>query len=377
MTQLTPAQQNSMARQAILSSARKVTQQIQTGNIVPAQNNIITIQPRYTGLLLGFFVELIVTVVNAAGTALTLTNFNAMNVLSNITFTDLNNNQRINTTGWHLYQVGTAKMNRVFGSSIPTDSPIKYGSNYPVISAAGIAASATGTVKMVYWVPLTYTMHDLRGSIYTNVTSATATLALTINPAATFSVAAGADPTLAVYQGNGVTLSNVNYTISQVYYSQLPTDSNGAAVLPLNDMATVYELKSTALTGMSAGQDFPYLYSNYRTFQSTTVVYDNGGVLNPGSDVNYWALQSASYTNLWKVDPTIAALWMRQKFGTDTPAGMVYFDHRDAPLNIQQYGNLELILNPVTAAAGAQLLVGTEAFALTNQVTQAGSLNAG
>lgn len=375
--QMTPAQQNSLARQAILGSALKVTQQIAQGTIVPAQTPQISIQPRATGLLLGFFIEILATITNTAAAALALTPFNCANILSNITFTDLNNNQRINTSGWHLHFIDTVKAHRPFGSSMVTDSPVKYGNNYtPLAAPTPVAVSTSAVVKMVYYVPLAYGPDDLRGSVYANVNNATAQLLLTINPAALG--AAGADPTLLVYTGNAAaTVSSVSYTVSQVYYSQLPVAQNGAAVLPLTDLATVYELKVTTQTGLSAGQDFPYPYANFRQFQSTFAVYDNGGVLNPGTDINSWKLQAANYTNIFQVDPTIVSIWTRQAIGTDMPSGVYYFDHRKKPLVTSQYGNLELVLNPITVGANSQVLYGTEAFALTNQVANAGSLAAG
>jgi hypothetical protein len=375
--QLSVAQQNALARQAIISQAIKCTTPVASGNFVPSQNPTINIQPRYTGLILGFFIELTATIVNTSAAALTVTPYNAANLLSNVTFTDLNNNQRINTSGWHLYSLDTVKNARPFGSSYTTDSPVKFGSVLNPISApATIATSATGTVKMVYWVPLAYGAQDLRGALYANVVNATAQLSLTINPTQAI-VAAGADPTLAVYSGNAAaSITNVAYKVSQVYYSQLPM-TNAGAILPLTDLATVYELKATAQTGLSVGQDFPYPYANFRSFLSTMIVYDNGGVLNAGTDINGFKLQAANYSNIFDVNPNIVSLWTRHKIMTDMPQGMYYFDHRDRPLQTVQYGNLELLVNPSSVAANAQLLVGTEAFALVNQVAQAGSLSAG
>jgi hypothetical protein len=227
----------------------------------------------------------------------------------------------------------------------------------------------------VYYVPLAYNPNDLRGALYANVVNATAQLSMTVNAAAC--VAAGADPTLAVYTGNAAaTVTNVAYTVSQVYYSQLPM-SNQGAVLPLMDLATVYELKSTANTGMSVGQDFPYPYANFRSFYSTFAVYDNGGQLNAGSDINNFKLQAANYSNIFNVDPAIVSMWTRHRIQTDFPAGMYYFDHRERPLQTVQFGNLELLMNPSLVNANASLLVATEAMALVNQVASAGSLSAG
>jgi hypothetical protein len=375
--QVNPAVQNANASAIIRANAIKVTQPIASGNFVPAQNPTLNIQPRYTGLILGFFVELIATITNTAAGVLTLTPYNVANLLSNVTFTDLNNNQRINTSGWHLYMLDTVKSARPFGSSFTSDSPVKFGSVINPISApATIAAAANTTqIKMVYWVPLAYGPDDLRGSLYANVVNATAQLSLTVNPGAL--VAAAGDPTLAVYSGNAAaSITNVQYKVSQVYYSQLPMTNQGA-VLPLMDLATVYELKTTAQTGLSVGQDFPYPYANFRQFLSTFAVYDNGGVLNAGTDINGFKLQAANYSNIFDVNPNVVSMWTRHKIQTDMPAGMYYFDHRAKPLQTVQYGNLELLVNPSSVAANAQLLIGTEAFALVNQVANAGSLAAG
>lgn len=377
---MTPQQQNSMARQLIIANAVKMTQQIFSGSVTPGTQQTLSIQPRYAGLILGFVVELIATITNTAAGALTLTTMNAANLLQSVNFVDLNNNTRINTTGWHLFMIDTVKAHRPYGSSIATDSPIKFGSNYTPISApATIAASATGTVKMCYWVPLAYGPSDLRGALYANVTQATATLNMTFNTQNPgFCVATGADGTLAGYTGNAsATISSCNVIVNQVYYSQLPVDANNGPVLPLLDLSQIYELKQTVLTGMSANSEFPYPYSNFRQFLSTIAVFDNGGTLNPGTDVSYWALQSANFTNLFKVDPTMISLWTRQKIGCDMPNGVYLFDSRDKPLQTNQYGNLELILNPSVVNAGASLMVGTEAFAQINQVAAAGSLAAG
>ena len=119
-------------------------------------------------------------------------------------------------------------------------------------------------------------------------------------------------------------------------------------------------------------------YSNFRAFLSTTAVFDNGGTYNVGSDVNYWSLASANFTNIWKVTPQIAALDARQVIMTDFPAGTYFFESRDIPINTINFGNMELNLNAAgTVSASARVLVGYEAFALVSQLVGASSLAGG
>jgi hypothetical protein len=97
--------------------------------------------------------------------------------------------------------------------------------------------------------------------------------------------------------------------------------------------------------------------------------------LKNGSDVNYWALQSANFTNIWKIDPLLAAQRVREIIGSDLPLGSYYFSHRKKPLSTVQYGNLQLNLNPASVTAGSSYQnVYVEDFALVNALTQAGSL---
>jgi hypothetical protein len=166
-------------------------------------------------------------------------------------------------------------------------------------------------------------------------------------------------------------------TVYQHYVDQLPIGQNGQPILPVMDLSTIYELKNTTLTGMTANQDYPIPYANFRSFLSTIAVYDNAGTLNVGTDVNYWAQQSANFTNIFKMTAEETALMTRVRNGVDYPAGVYYFDHRRRPLNTIQYGNIELVLNPSSVGSGASILAGFESFAMINVISGAGSLPAG
>lgn len=385
--QQNPAQANMIARQLILGQSVEMVQQIYSNTIDPRNTPTLNIPPRNVGLIKGFWVELQATVNNTSTTTdITLTDFNVANLLapnSGIVFTDLNNQIRIQTGGWHLAFLNAAKTgNPGFGNAFvksALSNPIKYGNNYtPVISAADLAhntgGTASGTVTMRFYVPLAYNDNDLRGAIYANVVNATMNLQLTFNSAP---VIASGDSTFAVYTGATGNISSITCTVYQHYLDQLPIGKNGVVILPLLDLSTIYEIKNTSLTGITATQDFPIPYPNFRDFLSTFAVYDQNGTRAAGTDINTWALQSANFTNLFKVNPYLESLWSRNLIGTDWPVGVYYFDHRRKPLSTIQYGNLELVLNAISAAAQSQVLVGFEDFGLVNALTGAGSLPGG
>jgi hypothetical protein len=390
-----PAQINAQARTLINALAVPREQQIfnsaytasGTANISNTQP-VVNIQPRMVGLIRGFIVKVSATITNGSAVQIDLTDFGPSNLLSQIQFQDLQNNTRIQTPGWHLAALNTAKQRRPYSTSLVRETgfsyPINYGANMAgqIGAAATIPAGGSAVINMWWYVPLAYSEKDLRGAVYANVVNATMQLNLTFNALPV--VDSGADATQAVYQGDvaGSTalavISAATVTVYQDYLDQLPVGQQGVILPPL-DLATIYDIKQTLLTAIVAGQDFPVQYANFRDFLSTHVIYVNtaaGGVRGNGSDINYWALQSANFTNIWKRNPDRIAQMVRNTLQVDPPPGMYYFSSRERPISTQQYGNMELVLNALTAGTGAYLLFATEAFAMLNNVVGAGSLAA-
>lgn len=391
MPQMNAAQLNAFARAAINAQAVERTQLLNSTTLVPANTPQLTINPRNVGLIRGFWVQVIHTVHNGSGVQIDLTDFGPANALAQIQFNDLNNITRIQTPGWHLHFSNSCKARRPFGTAFVRgtgiDTPIDYGSNFigQISAPASIAAGQDGTLTMWYWVPLAYSQTDLRGAVYANVVNSTMQLIFSmpgtfgIQPA----VQSGTDSTLALYVGHAagsvaaVTLSSTTIVTYQVYMDQLPTDPKLGVLLPIIDLATIYELKQTTQQGIVANQDFNYQYANFRDFLSTFVVYVNNGTTGArgvGGDINYWALQSANASNIWKMTPDLIALKTRNYLGCDLPPGCYYFGSREKPINTVQYGNMQLTLNALTATNTPVQLVGVEDFALQQTLTMAGSL---
>jgi hypothetical protein len=381
---------NAQQRAAVLAYAIEMTQPLPSQNVagtITANNNQFTFNLRNVGLVKKLIVEISGTFNNTDGAlASTATAYGLANLIQNATLLDLNNNARISTIGAHLAMlkqvkhkttdpssagVSTAQSDAMVGGEFVAAAAAP---NFPVIVYPLPAFGVSSAFRAVFEVPVCYSDDDLRGAMYLNVVNAVAQLVLTLNPNPS---PKGTDNTLAVWGAASGTISNVTLTVTQVYLDQLPADQNGRPILPVLDLATVYELKSTNLTAISAAQDFPIPYANFRDFLSTFAIFNSTAAtagLKNGSDVNYWALQSANFTNIWKLNPLLAAMKTREIIQSDLPLGTYYFSHRKKPISTLQYGNMQLILNAISAAAGAYVLVGWEDFAMTNVVTQAGSL---
>lgn len=389
--QLTPdqfRQINGANRQAIITQAIRRQQQIFTQTFNPTSNVNLAIQPRYAGMLLGFFIEVAATLTVGTNNYLR-TAWGASNFIQQVKFDDLSNNTRIQTTGWHLNAVNTAKAKFPYlAAATLSNYPVGYGNTFTANIAVAPATLTTAgtTAKMMFWVPLAYSELDLRGAMWINVVNATAQLSLQMATSAQAFVAQTADPTLAVYQADatGATgaISSYTVTVHQVYYDQLPVYDSGPQkgnpILPIGDLSTMYQLWNTASSGLVTGQDFNIPYANFRSYLSTVIIYDNqnaGVYPAAATDINYWMLQTANFTNIFKYPGWFPGVYERLAVMDDFPLGSYYFDSRSKPINTIQFGNQQLIINPTgTVQTTANCLVGWEYFSITNTLIGAASL---
>lgn len=371
------------------------------GNFVPANTPQITILPSNVGLLLGFWVQVIATINNTSGFPIQLTDLGPANLLANVQLNDLQNNTRVQCPGWVIALSNSVRNHgQPFGSAMPhntaTDSPINWGSVFAgqISAPPQIPTGQSGVATMWYYVPVAYSDEDLRGVIYINVLNSTVQLILNFagnggtvaQNGVTVCQSFAGDATQAVYQATnaGATLANVTQTgvvvnVWQVFYDSIPKDPKFGLLVPVIDASTVYELKQTTLSAIVANQDFPYQFPNYRDILATYLAYVNtaaGGIRTGGVDLNYLEILTANFTAIWKVTPALQAIITRNLIGTDMPPGFYYINTRRKPINSTQFGNIQVIINPLTAGAGAYLMVAIEDFAVQQALSVAGSLAA-
>ena len=385
-----PALNDQQATRILTHKAITMRQNIYSNQVFPPSQSIIAnLIPRNVGVVKRFVIEVLATLTNGAGGTATLTDTGLANLISNITFYDLNNNLRINTTGLHLHLISIAKRRRPFAATAQFNT--SDGNNlsqmlnvppalWPVFQApATISANGSGTCRAVFEVPLAYSDEDLRGAIFANVINSTMNLQITMNTNAMVG-AAPADYTYAVYQGSVGTFTSAIVNVYQEYLDQLPADPrSGKLILPQTSLSTVYELKNTNLQAITVNQDFPIPFTNFRNFLSAFVAYNNAGTNAGrvvGTDINYWSQTTANFTNIFKYDPLYNVMLSREIFMSDLPAGFYYFSWRKQPIWTTQYGNQQLNLNASTAGAGAYAQVMWEDMALQNTLSGGSSLPA-
>lgn len=378
MTAQDAANQNNAFRNLTLARSTKMRQQITQEKISSVAQGIQisrNIPLKNIGLTTRLYIQIEMTVAQAAAETLTKTPLGPANIISNLTFADYSNYQRINTTGWHLDLLATARAKMPFASAYQTSNPVGTGNIFNVKTAPNTVTTAS-KVYMMYEVPLAYSDANLQGAVLSQVLNGNAYLQFTLNPA--MIAAAGANPVEAVYQSSTSStglITDLTYTIYQEFLDQLPQDQSGVLMLPAMDLATVYGIYNTDLSGIAVNSDNPYSFTNYRQFMSVTSIYDNAGVLNNGSDMNRFKLLAANMTPIFDLSPEMVKLFERKIIGDDFPLGCYYFDFREKPISTNQNGNMQLLFNPKTVTnSSSRFRLGLEYLALLNQVAQAGSV---
>jgi len=355
----------------------------------PGPGSVLTFQLRNVGLVKRVLVQFKATVTAGASTTQTLTKWGLANLVSNVTFYDLGNNQRINTTGWHLTAVASAKRRRVFGAAYTSDTPLGYGNNNNRIMYAPstIAANASSEIDFALEIPFVKNDNDLRGAIYADVNQAQMQIQVTLNP--NMFVSSTADATTAMYQSGGTdlaSLSNLTWQVYQNYLDQLPratvqnsAGNNQVPILPNQDIGTAYLLNNSVSALPVANQDNTQSFINARTYESVIIAYDNNGTLNVnGSDLNYVNIQSANFTNILNLNPRMLGLMCRNVIMDDFPAAMYYISFANRPIDTNQYGNMQVVVNPNSVGgSSAYIAYGWEAFGIIGLVNQGGSIQSG
>ncbi len=327
------------------------------------------------GLIRKLWVRVRANLQQGAAETQTRTTFGPANFLSQVIFQDLQNLVRHNTQGWHLSNVAAAKRQFPLGAAITSDNSIGIGSNFGVCKAPAIVTAAAN-MDFMYEIPLAYSDTDLRGAVFAQVLNATMNLQLTINPF--LYVASGADATFAMYQSSTAQLGKLNtYTIDvyQEYYDQLPRDQQGNYIKPNISLSTQYSLLTTSQAVLAVNTDLSLFYQNLRTYMSTFVIFDNGGTLNAGTDINTFTMQTANQMRLFSYDAIWASLFGgRTKINDDWQLGTYYFDHRAMPISTLAVGNVALVLNPSVVNANASVQLGYEYFQNQNTLNSSSSI---
>ena len=387
-----PVELNRRARNALIPSAnsRTVRRTQQIGSVTNAtyaagQQLVIPIIPAPAGIITRFLIKVTASVGIGGAETQTRVQNGAASFFSNVQYIDTSNQTRINCPSWYLNLLSMHRRRRMFGAAATYDisNICGPGAAYtPGIFAAPASltlvppANNAPNFAAYFEVPLAYGFDDLRGAVLASFLNATQSLQLTINPNFFVTSTDQVNVAEAAYQSSTAQLGKISYLTVTVYQEYI--DQFGGMALPQIDLATQYLLQTSGGFQPTPNVDLTIPYINYRFIMTTLLRYNNSGVFNAGSDINYLAIRTANSTDLERMDPYSWALREREHTGSDMPAGYYMINHRQKPIFTNNYGNVSLVaqMNAVTGI-NSTVLVGYEQLALTNMAPASGAIPSG
>lgn len=363
------AQQNAMARQYLLKTGVPMRKHVGTfGPYNLAQ--AIQIQLLNVGVLTS--VDLVVTAEITITGAATASNWGPYNFLQNIGMVDYTTQKRINVSHRALQMFLSARHSRRYGLGTKDniiDSTLTTSTNAPLIQLpSAIVAPTAANFRVSAHLPIAYdSANNLKGAILAQTILGNQFVTALMPTAA--QVFGTTDD--AVFTAGAGSVANIFVDVFQNYIQ--PRNIGSQPILPLADLATVYELNTQGRDNSNLNpNNIKYVnYPNVREIISTVLGYNNGSTvagaaLTYAADLTSLAVEANSNTKLREYLGLDLLEQQRNLFGGDMPPGYYYLDSRRVRINTVLYGQVQLLMLPsiVTVPAAAYTEFSTESFYL-------------
>lgn len=338
-----PVAANAAARANLLAYGARYVRKLQSVN---ATSGLIQIPLDRVGITTGISLHVSATINNTGAGALVPSILGPFNLLQNISYTDFGGTQHtVNLNGAQLEIHNAAREGRIPYLSPSLQLPGLGSSISGLVETGG----AVGNSTLQFFLDLPLAIHedvDLTGAVLSQTGQG--------NHYVQAQIAAsliGADAVLSPFASGTATLTNVQITAYQRY---LMPPAFTSQFIPSLDLTTVYGYQTEQdLTTIATGADHYCYWPNARNILSALHVFDNGGVLNPGSDLNYVKLFANSNTLMKEYSPPMFLANQRKVFGADLFPGFYYLGNRRQPIVVNQIGQVATIFNPSAASAGS------------------------
>lgn len=351
--QMTPQQQNAMARYNLLTTGISMTKRLQP--VVGQLGSQIRIPLQRMGIMTGVMLQFSIPVTIADFDSLSL--LAPFNIAQNVTYTDFAGVNRTRTNGFQLWAAQSFKQGDALGSigngvgASGSNAPaLNYDTNILNIPAA----DGEGVIYFSLYVPMAYDpSSDLTGAVLTQTN--VGEHFITIDLPASLS---GADKYKFPYgAGTSVTV-NGGVTVEAFQHYIQPQAMN-ASFLPLIDLSTIYGFEGGYQTtaNIAANQSTFVNFPNNRAILSTLIQYQNGnGFTANGTDLSGITLLANSNTNFREYTPRMLREIQRNLVNSDMPDGTYYIGSRRQPILTQLYANVQAKMDILSAAANSKLI---------------------
>lgn len=343
--QLSPQQQNFLARQNLLTTGISMVKRIQP--VSGALGSQIKIPLLRMGIMTGVMLQFTVPVTVAEGGA-TPSPVAPWNIAQVVAYNDFAGTQRTRTNGFQLWAAQSLKQGDAL-SAIPDMSGgagVSPSLNYDTNILNQTVEEGEGEIRFSLYVPMAYDpSNDLTGAVLTqtNVGEHYITVQLANNLVSD-------DPWIAPYIDGDVSSTGVTVEAFQYY---IQPQSMGMENLPIIDLSTVYGFEGAYQTtaNIASGQATYVNLPNNRSILSSLITYENGNAFTAnGTDINQITVVANSNTNFKEMTPRLVRETMRNITNSDLPAGSYYLGSRRQPILTQLYANVQAKMDVISAA---------------------------
>lgn len=349
--QLTPQQQNAIARLNLLTTGIAMTSQLQPVNATLGQQ--IRIPLRRMGIMTGVLLQFTIPVTIATNPAVpsVLAPFNFAN---QVTYTDFTGTQRTQTHGYQLWAAQAFKQGDLLGA-IPSAASAAGGAVLPYNYNTNIlnlpTAVGASNIRFSLYVPMAYDpASDLTGAVLTQTNVGEHFITIQIP-----NDIVGADPWKFPYAA----ADDVEVTgpiVVEAFQNYIQPQAMDVNNLPLLDLSTIYGFEGGFLTtaNIGANQSTYINLPNNRSILSTLVQYQNGGAYTVNeTDIARVVLLANSNTNFREMTPRFVREQMRNIANSDVAPSSYYIGSRRQPILTQLYANVQTKFDVLAATAGA------------------------
>ena len=356
----TAMQQNLALRQALLSSAPAMRKNL--GNFTGGAPGTTTrIKLFNVGVTTRIVLDVIATVDIGVATA-TPSVKAPFNIINRVKLTDFDSTDRINASGYQLWQLNCVRKRKYYGYHNSASSAVLSSPSMPT------AVGASQQIRFQIEIPVAFDpTSDLRGAMMTQTAVGEAYVNIDWN-----NVLVGNGNADALYSGGATTTvvqsAGTSFSVNVFQEYLLPQNIGNGVPLPFLDLATVYEFAGAIRTAdnIAAGQEKLLNYPNMRTVLGAYFNYLNNGIMNSAlTDVAKIRL-IANGNNVLREYNAADKLFDQRDYmieSTDTRPGSYWELHRQKPVETALYGNMQIGFTPLTATgANTNLEIGFESF---------------
>lgn len=364
--QMSPQEQNIMARRNLLMTGIPMTKRLQA-QVCP-QNTVTKVSLLRMGIMTGVLLQFTVAVTlgDVDTSFATLSPAGPWNAIRRLTYVDFAGVKRTNTNPFQLWVAQSAKLGDAQGaiSPQPLIDVAAQATGYnlynvanrvlnaegSIVAAGTIAEDTTSTFYFSIYVPMAYDPgSDLTGAVLTQTNVGEHYIEIDVG------ALLGTDPWYNMLQGtNSPTIAASTITV-EAFQNYIQPQDMTFNNLPVIDLSTIYGFEGSYETSANIATNQPAFinYPNNRSILSALVNFQDNNAFNEiGSDVDQITFLINSNTNVREMTPRFVKEMMRNLMNFDAPGGAYFFSHRRQPILTQLYANAQLQFNVGTLGGG-------------------------